>query len=151
MPSQRCQFPSLLLFPSITSSSSSSSFRPSPSILILEASNDLGGRVRTDVTDDGYVLDRGFAVFVEDYPASRRLLDYNALDLRRFEPGARVRMRRGDGEYCFATLSDPLRRPRNALSTLFSPICGPLDKMRLIPLFVTYLPRASRNCLSWTR
>ena len=146
---------------------SSSSSRPTPSILILETSDDLGGRVRTDVTDDGYVLDRGFAVFVEDYPTSRKLLDYDALDLRRFEPGALVRMRRddndgdGDGKYYFAKLSDPLMRPRNALTTLFSPICGPMDKMKLIPLFLTVFTKSveelfdmdetdARTCLTKT-
>jgi hypothetical protein len=105
--------------------------------------------VRTDLTTDGYILDRGFAVFVEDYPASRKLLDYGALDLRRFEPGALVglRLRRdgdgdGDGGHYFASLSDPLRRPRNALSAVFSPICGPLDKLRLVPLFLNVLAKS---------
>ncbi|KAL3826887.1 hypothetical protein ACHAXA_000855 [Cyclostephanos tholiformis] len=122
-----------------------------PSVMLLESSDDLGGRVRTDVTADGYVLDRGFAVFVEDYPSSRRLLDYGALELGRFEPGALVRLRRYDdsddadddgvhgGRYYFASLSDPLRRPHSALETIFSSVCGTLDKLRLVPLFLTVL------------
>ena len=39
---------------------------------VYEASDDVGGRVRTDVVD-GYVLDRGFAVFIEGYPEQRRM------------------------------------------------------------------------------
>jgi phytoene dehydrogenase-like protein len=48
---------------------------------ILEASNAVGGRVRTDVVD-GFLLDRGFQVFLPAYPEARRVLDYEALDLR---------------------------------------------------------------------
>ena len=39
---------------------------------VCEASDDVGGRVRTDVVD-GYILDRGFAVFIEGYPEQRRM------------------------------------------------------------------------------
>lgn len=39
---------------------------------VYEASDDVGGRVRTDLVD-GYVLDRGFAVFIEGYPEQRRM------------------------------------------------------------------------------
>ena len=89
------------------------------SILLLETSDALGGRIRTD-TSDGYILDRGFAVFVEDYPTSRRLLDYDALDLRRFSPGAMLKLFGHDG--CFTKVADPRRRPQDALMTLFSPV-----------------------------
>ena len=70
------------------------------SIVLLEVSDGLGGRVRTDATADGCALDRGFAVFVKEYPASRRLLDYDGLGLGRFDPGARVRLlgRRRSGD-----------------------------------------------------
>ena len=48
---------------------------------LIEASNGVGGRVRTDVVD-GYRLDRGFQVFLPAYPEARSVLDYEALDLR---------------------------------------------------------------------
>lgn len=40
------------------------------SVTLLEASDDVGGRVRTDVVD-GFLLDRGFQVFIEAYPQCR--------------------------------------------------------------------------------
>ena len=54
---------------------------------LLEASDDVGGRVRTDAVD-GFLLDRGFQVLQTAYPEAQRVLDYEALQLRPFEPGA---------------------------------------------------------------
>lgn len=39
-------------------------------VTLLEASDGVGGRVRTDVVN-GFVLDRGFQVFIEAYPECR--------------------------------------------------------------------------------
>ena len=95
-------------------------------VRLLEASDGVGGRVRTDRTEDGYLLDRGFQVFIEDYPEARRVLDYEQLQLQRFWPGALVL----DGE-SRAAVSDPLRRPQDTLKALLSPIGTPLDKLLL--------------------
>ena len=76
-------------------------------VTLLEASDGVGGRVRTDVVD-GFRLDRGFQVLLTDYP-ELRALDLAALDLRRFAPGALVRHRGA-----FHRVGDPLRRPRTA-------------------------------------
>ena len=51
--------------------------------LILESSDGVGGRVRTD-TEQGFLLDRGFQVYLSAYPEAGRQLDLEALDLRRF-------------------------------------------------------------------
>jgi phytoene dehydrogenase-like protein len=56
---------------------------------VLEASDGVGGRVRTDYLD-GFALDRGFQVLLEDYPEARRVLDYGALELKPFESGALI-------------------------------------------------------------
>ena len=61
---------------------------------VLEASDGIGGRVRTDVVD-GFRLDRGFQVLLSAYPEARDQLDLDALRPRFFEPGALVR-REGD-------------------------------------------------------
>ena len=37
---------------------------------LLEASDGVGGRVRTDVVD-GFTLDRGFAIFLTSYPEAQ--------------------------------------------------------------------------------
>ncbi len=53
----------------------------------FEAEAEVGGRVRSEMVD-GYVLDRGFQVLFEAYPAVRRTLDLSALDVCPFDPGA---------------------------------------------------------------
>jgi phytoene dehydrogenase-like protein len=95
---------------------------------ILEASDGPGGRIRTDV-HEGFRLDRGFQVFLPAYPDARQLLDYDALDLRAFEPGACI-WHQGR----FHTLADPLRCPHLALATLFSRLITLGDKYRTLAL-----------------
>ena len=92
-------------------------------LVVLEASDDVGGRIRTDIVD-GYLLDRGFQVFIDQYPLSRRLFDYADLELQTFRPGAMVRW--GDA---FHTVSDPFRRPQDILASLTSPIGSLQDKV----------------------
>jgi phytoene dehydrogenase-like protein len=55
-------------------------------VTVLEAGDDVGGRVRTDVVD-GFRLDRGFQVLLPAYPALRRLADVGALRPRPFTRG----------------------------------------------------------------
>lgn len=93
--------------------------------LLLEADEEIGGRVRTDEID-GFLLDRGFQVFLTAYPEAQALLDYRALDLRAFEPGALIRI-----GGAFERLSDPWRRPRHALATVLSPAASLPDKLRI--------------------
>jgi protoporphyrinogen oxidase len=95
---------------------------------VFEASDGVGGRIRTD-RRDGFLLDRGFQVFLTGYPEARRVLDLEGLDLRPFEPGALVRVGAG-----FYPLLDPFRHPLRALSTLRSPVGGVTDKLRVLKL-----------------
>src|SRR6478672_4116612 len=55
-------------------------------VRVLEASNDIGGRVRTDASADGFLLDRGFQVLSTAYPAVQRHLDLKALRPRPVAP-----------------------------------------------------------------
>ena len=54
---------------------------------ILEATPTVGGRVQTDEVD-GFLLDRGFQIFLTSYPEAKAVLDYKALDLHPFYAGA---------------------------------------------------------------
>ncbi|MEM0924731.1 MAG: FAD-dependent oxidoreductase, partial [Planctomycetota bacterium] len=92
---------------------------------VYEATDRVGGRVRSDVVD-GFTLDHGFQVLLTAYPACRDLLDYEALRLRAFEPGALIRK---DGR--FRRLGDPWRRPLQAVSTALSPVGTLADKLRI--------------------
>ncbi|MFI9457128.1 NAD(P)/FAD-dependent oxidoreductase [Amycolatopsis sp. NPDC052450] len=57
--------------------------------VVLEAGDDVGGRVRTDVVD-GFRLDRGFQILNPAYPAIQRLADVDALRLGKFWRAVRV-------------------------------------------------------------
>ena len=97
-------------------------------LLILEASDRVGGRIRSDVVD-GFTLDHGFQVLLTAYPACRELLDYDALRLRRFEPGALIRQ-----QGAFKMLADPWRRPVQGLATATNPVGSLGDKLRVARL-----------------
>jgi phytoene dehydrogenase-like protein len=97
-------------------------------VTLLERDETVGGRVRTRERD-GFRLDRGFQVLFPDYPAVRRELDLEALDLRRFSPGACV-ARPGQR----STLADPLREPRTLPATLSNPAVSVGDALRIARL-----------------
>jgi len=96
--------------------------------LLLDASDAVGGRIRTD-KKGGFLLDRGFQVLQTWYPQARRVLDYAALDLRPFDPGALVRF---DGR--FHRVTDVWRRPSRLLQMAMSPMATPADKLRMLML-----------------
>jgi phytoene dehydrogenase-like protein len=96
--------------------------------LLLDASDAVGGRIRTD-RQDGFLLDRGFQVLQTWYPEARRMLDYAALDLRPFDPGALVRFA---GR--FHRVTDIWRRPSRLLQMAMSAAATPADKLRMLTL-----------------
>ena len=98
------------------------------SVCLLEASDGVGGRVRTDEVD-GFLLDRGFQVLLTAYPELPRQLDMAALNLQTFEPGAMVwRGTRG------RVVGDPFRRPGTLASSALASIGSPIDKARIVRL-----------------
>ena len=97
-------------------------------VTVYETNEEVGGRVRS-VRRDGYVFDRGFQVLFTAYPEARRYLDYDALDLRAYDPGARIAS--DDG---VSTLTDPLRDPKDALGAFASRDVTFADKLRVLRL-----------------
>jgi glycine/D-amino acid oxidase-like deaminating enzyme len=95
------------------------------SVAVLEASDGVGGRVRTDVVD-GFRLDRGFQVLLTAYPELDRQLDVGALDLQAFDPGSLIWF-----HGALHRVGDPLRMPRALLSSARAPIGTVADKARL--------------------
>ena len=55
-------------------------------VIVCEAGDQVGGRIRTD-RRDGFLLDRGFQVVLPGYPELRRQVDLSALRLRPFLRG----------------------------------------------------------------
>ena len=95
-------------------------------VVLLEAGERVGGRVRTD-RRDGYLLDRGFQVLPTAYSEARSCLDLGDLDLHEFRSGVLVRR---DGE--FRALHDPLRHPGRLLETLRAGLGTVGDRARLV-------------------
>ena len=93
--------------------------------LLLEASDGPGGRVRTDEVD-GFLLDRGFQVYLDAYPTAGELLDLPQLNLHTFEPGAFVFKGKK-----LHRMMDVFRRPQYLLTSAFSPIGTLWDKVRV--------------------
>ena len=93
--------------------------------IVLEAGDGVGGRVRTDNLD-GFLLDRGFQIFLTGYPEAQATLDYSALQLQPFYAGAKVWW---DGS--FHTVADPLRHFVDGLLSLTNPIGSVGDKVNV--------------------
>lgn len=94
--------------------------------LVLEAGPEVGGRISTEHVD-GFLLDRGFQVLLDSYPEARRVLDFDALSLGRFAPGALVWKGRG-----FGRVADPWRAPLAGLQSLVSGVFTPSDAWRML-------------------
>ena len=97
-------------------------------IVVLEASDAPGGRIRTDNVD-GFLLDRGFQVLLTAYPEAQKVLDYSALNLQQLKPGALVW--KGGRFHRFA---DPFREPLASLRLALDPIVSLGDKFRVARL-----------------
>ena len=94
-------------------------------VCLLEKDERPGGRVKTD-EKEGFRFDRGFQVLLTAYPAVRKYLNLEALDLRSFEPGAR----------CFNlkqnfVVSDTKRKPWSLPRMALSPVGTFMDKIKL--------------------
>ncbi len=94
-------------------------------VQVFEASDGVGGRVRTDRVD-GFLLDRGFQVYLSAYPEAGKLLDLEALNLRAFEPGALV----FDGSNIHRVM-DVVRRPTAMIESALAPVGTFMDKARV--------------------
>ena len=99
-------------------------------VVVLEASDGVGGRVRSDLVD-GFRLDRGFQVLLTAYPDVSRQLDVDALDLRRFDPGSLVWIHDR-----LHAVGDPIRMPKRILDSAAAPVGSIADKVRLARLLL---------------
>ena len=95
---------------------------------LFEARERVGGRVGSREVE-GFTLDRGFQVLFTAYPAVRRELDLEALDVRPFAPGATIAAPNHR-----STLADPLADPGAAVPTLLNPDVTVRDALRLYRL-----------------
>jgi len=96
---------------------------------ILEATDRVGGRVKTDEIE-AIRMDHGFQVFLTAYPEAKALLDYDALDLKMFLPGATILTKSGKTRL----VGDPLRWPGSLWQTLFNSVGTLGDKFNILKL-----------------
>jgi len=111
---------------------------------VVEASDGIGGRVRTDEVD-GFLLDRGFQVLLTAYDELRSQVDLRGLELKHFKPGSLI----WDGE-SLVHLSDPWRSPGSAFSALRSPVGTLRDKMTVAGLRHRLLSKPPEACFEGT-
>jgi len=96
--------------------------------VVLEASDAVGGRVRTDKVD-GFTLDRGFQVLLTSYPEAIKVLDYDALKLKILPSGARIRL---GNQYHL--MPNPLKNWTTAPQALLAPVGNLWDKLKVLQL-----------------
>ena len=110
--------------------------------IILEATDRVGGRVKTDVIND-HQLDHGFQVLLTGYPAAQRHLNYETLNLQKISPGAAIFKNNKQ-----KIIGDPLRDISFLMPTLFSGIGTILDKIRILILNATLKRKTLRAIFS---
>jgi phytoene dehydrogenase-like protein len=110
-------------------------------VTIFEASDGPGGRVRTDELD-GFLLDRGFQVYLSAYPETGKLLNFETLKLQKFRAGALVRT---GGK--FHRVMDVFRHPQSTITSALAPIGSLRDKL-LVAMMRFQTKRASINQLA---
>lgn len=98
------------------------------SCLLLEASDAVGGRVKTDEYE-GFLLDHGFQVLLSAYPEAQALLNYDFLALQPFYNGSLI----WTGEN-FQKVADPWRHPVDGMQSLYNKIGTLKDKLKVAEL-----------------
>ena len=111
---------------------------------VLEGSDDVGGRIRTDRLD-GFLLDRGFQVLLTAYEELRSQVDLQALELKAFRPGSVI----WNGNK-LVHLSDPWREPTAAFSSLRAPVGTLKDKLTVAGLRRRLLSKPPEACFEGT-
>lgn len=96
--------------------------------VVLEATDRVGGRVKTDIVE-GYQLDHGFQVLLDAYPKAQAHLNYDALQLQQFLPGAKV-FKNGKS----TIIGDPLRKISLLWPTVTSSVGSFSDKLKILRL-----------------
>ncbi|WP_026552523.1 NAD(P)/FAD-dependent oxidoreductase [Arthrobacter sp. H20] len=111
--------------------------RSGHSVIVLDAEDAVGGRVRTDHVD-GFLCDRGFQLLNPAYPSVRQWIDTSALELQTFGFGVVVRSGQDT-----TTLAHPIRYPHYALGTLRSELTSMSELVALARWLAPTLLRPS--------
>lgn len=110
--------------------------------LLIDASDAVGGRVRSDHVD-GFILDRGFQVLLDSYSSVSKYLNLPALRPHAFDSGALL-YDCGD----FSRVMHPIRHPDWFASSVLSPAFSWPDKFALAALVMSVAAHSDRALLS---
>ena len=105
--------------------------RKGQEFLILEKSDRIGGRIKTDLIN-GFQFDHGFQVLNPGYRQVKKLIDLKALKLNYFDAGIALR----DGS-SLKIIKDPFRHPTQLFKTL-NALPGTFSQKKA---FATYLAK----------
>ncbi|WP_107772027.1 NAD(P)/FAD-dependent oxidoreductase [Nocardioides sediminis] len=111
-------------------------------VLVLEAADAVGGRIRTDRVD-GFLVDRGFQLLNPAYPAVRRWVDVGALGLQGFGAGLAAVTESGT-----SVLGHPLRAPRLLPGTAGTALAHPREAAAVVRWAAPLLRPRGRTSLS---
>ncbi len=118
--------------------------REGADVHVVEASDWIGGRFRTDVVE-GFLLERGFQILLTAYDELGRQVDLSRLRLRTFGSGSLVWNGRG-----LQNLSDPWRRPRATFAALRADVGSLADKLKVARLRARLLESEPEALLAGT-
>lgn len=104
-------------------------FRAGRPVRLYEATDTIGGRLKSRISNQGFVLDEGFQVLLDAYPAPKRWVDFSELSARPFDAGALVWTGRRR-----VPVANPLRHPTAVVRDFTTNLFAPEDKLRLVAL-----------------
>lgn len=96
---------------------------------IIEGADQIGGRIKTEVTPEGFRIDLGFQVLLNSYPELPNFVDLKSLKLQEFSSGALI-FQNSETHL----LANPLVHPSFALQTIFSAKVSFQDKVALVKM-----------------
>ena len=113
------------------------------SSVLIDAADTIGGKLKTELFEDNYLLDHGFQVLLPAYAELQKNIDLKALNLKYFKSGALIfngtnKMR----------ISDPLQDPSLLFETLFSSVGHVKDKWLIAKLRLSVLMTSDQKLLS---
>jgi phytoene dehydrogenase-like protein len=104
-------------------------FRAGRPVRLYEATDAVGGRLKSRITSEGFVLDQGFQVLLDAYPAPKRWVDFSQLSARPFDAGALIWTGRRR-----VPVGNPLRHPTAIVRDITTNLFPLEDKLRLAAL-----------------
>lgn len=97
--------------------------------LLLEKSDQVGGRIRTFKSSSGFILDHGFQVLLTSYPELKHFINLEKLELKYFDSGALIYTPEQ-----LRLLANPMVHPSHLLNESFSQLVSLKDKALVLKL-----------------